>query len=134
MEKTLYQRFMEFIEYKGTNKYSFEKKCGLSTGYLNHIKNNPSPQKIKSISKAYPDLNIDWLLTGEGEMLNQPCQIGIVESQNNKGTINNQCKEITSTEDLKEIVNALCNNYQISLDKILANNKEIILEILKNRK
>lgn len=48
----------------------FEAETGLSRGYLSKLKNEPSPSKILSIVSRFPELNKDWLLTGEGEMLN----------------------------------------------------------------
>lgn len=45
---------------------------GLSNGYINSLKKSPTADKLQMIIGAYPDLSINWLLTGEGEMLNAP--------------------------------------------------------------
>lgn len=63
-------RILIFIEKSGLNKSRFEKETGLSNGYLNNIKGNIGMSKLKDILKTYPELNRDWLLYGEGEMLN----------------------------------------------------------------
>lgn len=41
-------------------------------GYITKLKNAPRPEKLVNILHAAPDLNRVWLLTGEGEMLNEP--------------------------------------------------------------
>ena len=41
----------------------------MSNGYINSLSGSPSANKINDISKVYNDLNIEWLLTGEGEMI-----------------------------------------------------------------
>lgn len=45
---------------------------GLSKGYISQMVNNRSeiPAKVLiGLKKSYASVNIDWLLTGEGEML-----------------------------------------------------------------
>ena len=61
---------MRFISYLGMGQTRFEAETGLSRGYLSKLKNEPSPSKILGIISKFPELNKDWLLTGEGEMLN----------------------------------------------------------------
>ena len=48
----------------------FEKKAGLSNGYFNQVSKKPSDAKLLSIANAHPMLNIDWLCTGRGGMIN----------------------------------------------------------------
>lgn len=66
---TVKQRLIYFVNYTKTSQRQFEMKCGLSNGYINNIRVSIQPDKIKSISLCYPELNTGWLLTGEGEML-----------------------------------------------------------------
>lgn len=70
MEMTVKQRLMKFIAFIGMGQTRFESETGLSRGYLNKLRNEPSPTKIRSIISRFPELNQHWLLTGEGEMLN----------------------------------------------------------------
>lgn len=74
---TLKDRIKIYCTRKNIPISGFERKSGLSNGYFNQVSKRPSSKKIDNISTAFPDLNIDWLLTGEGEMLktdttNQP--------------------------------------------------------------
>lgn len=68
------ERLLSFVKYNGMSNLAFEKACGLSNGYLRNFKGNLGNDKLASILAAFPDLNKDWLLYGEGSMLNTPEQ------------------------------------------------------------
>ncbi|MBQ7212122.1 MAG: hypothetical protein IJS19_05605 [Muribaculaceae bacterium] len=48
---------------------TFEEKCGLSSGYVASMRKGFGREKLNNVLIAYPQLNKDWLLTGEGEMI-----------------------------------------------------------------
>ncbi len=65
---------MQFIKYAGLSARQFDISIGASNGYtLRMQKNNASigSDVIETIVKTYPQLNLVWLITGEGEMLKQ---------------------------------------------------------------
>ncbi|GAB6123043.1 S24 family peptidase [Dysgonomonas termitidis] len=67
-------RLYEYIEYKGTKPTVFEKEIGFSSGYLSVQKKRNADlgeSILKKINDYCHDLDISWLLTGEGEMLKQ---------------------------------------------------------------
>lgn len=41
----------------------------MSNGYINSMRKGLGTPKLEQVLKQYPDLNRDWLITGEGEML-----------------------------------------------------------------
>lgn len=65
----LKERLLIFIEYKGLNKGSFERKANLSNGFVDKAGDNTRTSTIDRISMCFPELNTIWLRTGEGEML-----------------------------------------------------------------
>ena len=67
--ETVKDRLIQFIEYKGINPHSFEKRCGLATSFVANMRNSMQPDKMMSIAQNFPDLNFDWLLLGRGSML-----------------------------------------------------------------
>lgn len=71
------ERLMEFIKVKDISNRKFLLKCGLSGTYISTLTGNPSGDTLKKIEAAYPDLNTDWLLTGEGEMLKVPATVTV---------------------------------------------------------
>ena len=71
MLKTI-DRLMQFINYSGLSARQFDLSIGASNGYtLRMSKNRASigSDVIENILRTYPDLNVVWLLTGEGPML-----------------------------------------------------------------
>ena len=71
MKKTI-DRLMQFIQYSGLSARQFDLSIGASNGYtLRMSKNRASigSDVIENILRTYPDLNVVWLLTGEGPML-----------------------------------------------------------------
>ncbi len=73
MLKTI-DRLMQFIKYAGLSARKFDISIGASNGYtLRMKKNNASigSDVIENILKVYPQLNVVWLITGEGKMLKE---------------------------------------------------------------
>lgn len=71
MENTVKERLNSFIKSQNIGQSKFEKKVGLSNGYVNNISKSIGAEKLQRILNIYPELNENWLLTGEGEMLKQ---------------------------------------------------------------
>ena len=69
--QTIKDRILLWTEYQNISVSAFERKCGLSVGYVSNLKPNTNSKKINDILRAYPQLNKTWLLTGEGSMLNE---------------------------------------------------------------
>ena len=63
------ERLYKFLEAKNIRPSIFERRCGLSGGFCGKIGERITDGSLLLISKAFPDLNIDWLKTGEGEMI-----------------------------------------------------------------
>nr|DAG47230.1 MAG TPA: LAMBDA REPRESSOR (TRIPLE MUTANT)/DNA COMPLEX-DNA COMPLEX, DOUBLE HELIX, TRANSCRIPTION-DNA.1A [Caudoviricetes sp.] len=68
-DMTIKDRINAIIEIKGLTKAAFERKCGLSNGFINNIVKGVGEDKLEAILRNFPDINRVWLLTGEGEML-----------------------------------------------------------------
>ena len=69
MEDTVKQRLIKYIKYKGLSQAKFEKAIGVSNGFVNNISRSIGVEKVQRISITFPDLNMGWVLSGEGEML-----------------------------------------------------------------
>ena len=62
------EKIFKYIDYKGFTMYKFEKIVGLSGGTLKSGKEF-TVDKMKAIRDKCPDLNMNWLLFDEGNML-----------------------------------------------------------------
>jgi phage repressor protein C with HTH and peptisase S24 domain len=69
METTVKQRIKDFCNYKKISASEFARRIGVSPTYVGSIRKSIQPDKIISIALNFPDLNISWLLTGVGEMI-----------------------------------------------------------------
>ena len=69
VEDSVKQRLIRFAKLKCKSVRAFEMANNLTVGYINAIRVSIQPDKIQRIASHYPDLNIDWLMTGSGEML-----------------------------------------------------------------
>lgn len=66
------QNIIQFIDFIGLNRYKFSKKTGISESVLLNIykgKNKPSVDILEKILNIYPALNLNWLFTGNGNIL-----------------------------------------------------------------
>lgn len=63
------ERIEAFIKYKSLTNKGFEENCGLGNGFVSKIGDAIRLSKIELISNTYPELNVIWLKTGVGEML-----------------------------------------------------------------
>lgn len=71
-ESTVKSRLLEYLKYHKISQTEFTKKLGVSSTYIGAMRKGIPAEKLKVISSLYPDLNRDWLLYGEGRMLNEP--------------------------------------------------------------
>lgn len=67
--ETKRERLERFIETMGYSIREFERAIGVSNGTISHVKDNLSANLKDKISANFQQLNMNWLLTGEGEML-----------------------------------------------------------------
>lgn len=69
-DATMKQRMNEFLAYIDMSQGKFEKSVDMSNGWVNKIGDSIREDNLKKISEVYPMLNIAWLKTGVGSMLN----------------------------------------------------------------
>lgn len=73
--RTIKDRTIDFVKYKGMTMKSFEVKCGLSTGYVTSMRKGFGIDKLNNVLTAFPELNREWLLYGEGEMIKSGVEV-----------------------------------------------------------
>ncbi|MFC4477295.1 S24 family peptidase [Flavobacterium chungangensis] len=64
------ERVREYLDYKGISKYKFCNDLGFSNKFLDNSSNMGTDKACK-ILHYYPDLNSEWLLTGNGPMIKE---------------------------------------------------------------
>ena len=74
MYNAVIQRIKIIYETLGLTQSHFSKQCDLSQSTVNgwyRLNKIPSVDAIKSIVAAYPNISLDWLILGEGDMYNE---------------------------------------------------------------
>ena len=66
---SLNKRTKTFVKSQQITMKAFEESINASNGYINNVTRSISLEKIDLIVEKYPILNIEWLLTGKGDML-----------------------------------------------------------------
>ena len=66
---TVKERLITYLKHKNISFSEFGRVVGVSNAYVTSMRKSIQPDKIESIALNYKDMNIDWLLTGEGSML-----------------------------------------------------------------
>lgn len=73
-------RLQEFRKYIKKSQKEFSECCGLSQANITHYETNksqPTNLNFRKIEKAFPDLNMVWLIEGTGNMINIPNNINL---------------------------------------------------------
>ena len=64
-------RLQQFLTAENINQAQFADSIGVARASVSHIlagRNKPGYDFIQNMLKRYPDLNVEWLLTGQGKM------------------------------------------------------------------
>ena len=63
------ERLSDFLRHIKISQRQFEINCNLSNGFVDKVGDSIRINNLNKISAKYPELNINWLKTGVGEML-----------------------------------------------------------------
>jgi hypothetical protein len=127
-------RLIQFLNHLQIGQNSFEISVGWSTGTIFNLNKGIRSDKLALLAMKHPELNLRWLLLGEGEMLTQPEDammknptldfvIRHLASENEKlqakiDDLNTECKELRNERD-----DLIERNHE--LEKTLARKGEI---------
>ena len=138
MGSSVKESTIKFIKHKGIKMKTFEERCGLSTGYVTSMRSGFGSEKLKNVLSAFPELNRDWLLYGEGEMLNEVSQeagsAAIVNNQVGNGnqftgtaTVDRFLDELAAQRELTKEAQQQLTKSQEQMDRLIT-----IIEKLKD--
>ena len=124
------QRFIEAVNFlldnrQLRNQAELTAQLGLSKGYVSQIvtgKREPSEQIVRKFANQYPEINIAWLLTGEGEMLTEKTKNQTVIENNHGTAINGDGTVIHPKEESPDIVKRM----QDQIDELLSQNRTLL--------
>ena len=115
----LKDRLIQFIDSQHLSVRKFETLCGLTIGYVNAMRKGLGDEKLNMVLSTFPQLNREWLLYGEGEMIKN-------NTHSTQPSLDNELMI------LKEQVKLL--NDIIAQKEKLIQQKDILIEQLLNSK
>lgn len=62
------EKIKQYLNSKGVSKNSFYQKTGFAVGFLDSGK-SLGADKLETIIDNYPDLSLEWLVLGKGDMI-----------------------------------------------------------------
>lgn len=71
---TITDRVKEYLDHRGLSMRQFDIAVNRAPGYLSNILKQGSvfsADLLSVIIEIYPDLNVEWLITGRGDMLSE---------------------------------------------------------------
>lgn len=119
MDEVIVQRIQEVIDHYGLTISAFADEIGVQRSSISHLlsgRNKPSLDFVLKLVAAFPDVNLYWLLKGEGSFPPNSPNPDIkseLESEPLKNKKNLSAKEIPS--DLKTDISDNRNPNQIAL-------------------
>ena len=110
------ERLKKFCSQENITVKAFEASINVSNGYVNSISKGIGREKLALIVEKYPNLSIEWLLTGNGSMMRQQNEGDIIKNKTvkvNEGPCR-MCEEKDKRiEELKEQIEVLKDQVRI---------------------
>lgn len=91
-------RLKQVIDFQGISIRQFEKSIGASNAYFSSIKDDISTKYIRNIMRVYPNISIEWIISGEGNMLRSGSANNMQISQVANGDSNRQLQHISNAD------------------------------------
>ena len=114
------ERLIKFLAYLGISQRKFEINCGLSNGFIDKIGDSIRKNNLNKISDKYPELNTNWLKTGEGDMLNkEETRFVNFKIQNPDLNVNDLIKVMDSLTNIMR-ANTEIEKVKVEIEKIKA--------------
>ena len=77
METTVKDRLKAYLSAKNISMAEFGRRIGVSGAYVTSMRKSIQPDKIEKIRAEFPDLDIDWLLTGKEKQVKQSNDVAL---------------------------------------------------------
>ena len=69
MEDNFKKRILRFLKHLQIGQTKFETNCNMGRGCIANLKDGFGATNLEKIMKRYPELSMEWLIAGSGDML-----------------------------------------------------------------
>lgn len=111
------ERLYQIFDFKGDSVYKISKEIDVSNGYFAKTRakqGNIGSDIIEKIVSYYTDINVEWLITGKGEMLKTKSEENLVKKNDQENDQENdqkpKVKKTWSNEDSPYIIENIPTN------------------------
>lgn len=113
-------RLLLFLSDKGISKNKCEEMCGWSKGYISILKGDLGSEKLAALIRVFKDLNIVWLITGDGDMYSSSIKAEpkVQESESAQGSVITFAEFMQYISKKDEIINELHRKIGILENKL----------------
>lgn len=126
-------RLLAFINHLGMRYAEFERACNLSNGFVQNTNDRIRRSSLNQIAAAFPELNVEWVISGNGEMLlpeeqnpsNLSSLVRIVSKLVEQGQINAEANRINAEANLRHaknferLIELIGNGENIAIEKAI---------------
>lgn len=146
MEENIANRLKHFFEFKGITNSQFADACGIPRPSLSQIltgrNKKISDVLIGQIHRTYPEINVMWLLFGEGDMILSADPEGNIECENRDEILNDstnlpnldEYREDFAVNGLYEVSNSPVNQQKHYQSPMSHSRAQIVLPAPEPRK
>lgn len=129
-------RIKSIIDSEKMNAAQFASEIGIAPSSLHHIvsgRNNPSLDVIQKIIERYPQINVEWLVNGDGNMFKPLVQGKLfdVPVQNNKAESSEISNIYKSTPEENKNLPIISDNTK-TIEKIIITYTDKTFEVYKS--
>ena len=124
----LQERLQSFLNHEDISLRAFERQCDIKAGTASKMTEKSYSTTFHKIAKAYPHLNVEWLKTGGGQMLNPQASVDIDLDLRLGGHSQLAMRDITNIGDAKAQIAILQERIK-SLEKELGEKNKRIEEL-----
>ena len=128
------ERLRQLIDYYNISANHFSQKIGVSEGAIRKILTQDTTIRsdtLEKISQNFADINMDWLITGRGEMFRS--QVQNVNGHHNTATMNGDIHQSTGDNDTQRLDSLLeANRKLIDQHAELIRQQGELIEIIKS--
>ena len=113
------EQLKEIMNHYGLNATRFSDEIGVQRSSISHIlsgRNQPSYEFILKIIKSFPEINVEWLITGKGNIEKYYEKNTVIQKDSFKNTEDNM-NRIQKSEDNEEDIKAINIDKNDNLNK-----------------
>lgn len=125
------ERILSFLKFKNIQSSKFADEIGVQRSSISHLlsgRNKPSLEFVQKILIKYPEVNPNWLLLGQGEMLLTAIATNLFDQHKleNIPTINQE--KLRDLHDNKQVDSPIITSSNNLFNQVIASdNKQTIL-------